>query len=208
MSLNGGPKDACRSYSIRIELTGGFCDGKRQVARKILNPGVSAGCFVQQCLERQSQWLARVVQTIPEIQEKTSDCCLVQCGAGCDILVLLNDAKFPVDVSRVPKIGVGLARSFGTVGRSSSSRLHAARAWICPRDSVFVFMEMAAQNGDDDHFFLEIDGSPRHSYQQAGDKRVLRIQLTGDTGAFNVSSVQREEYESRQFDLPTTVSCQ
>lgn len=83
------------------------------------NSTVVTGLWIRQFLESSSSdYLVRILQrVVPPAPDSAPhgrrrlEACLVQCGGGYDLLVLLNDADIPEDDDSIPTIGVVLCLS-------------------------------------------------------------------------------------------------
>ena len=104
--------------------------------RLLIPPDVPTGLWTRQLLETTHQYVVRIIQRLPYIKERRCDTCLIQCGGGYDLLVLLNDAPIPPDVGAIPKIGVVLCLTtelpppedpvgqYGVIGPNEVLNLH------------------------------------------------------------------------------------
>jgi hypothetical protein len=72
----------------------------------LIPPNVSTGRWTLQVLESTLEYLTCIIQRLPSIRNHVDTACLVQCGGGNDLLVLLNGAAIPDNVYALPKIRV------------------------------------------------------------------------------------------------------
>jgi hypothetical protein len=72
----------------------------------LIPPNVSTGRWTLQVLESTLEYLTCIIQRLPSIRNHVDNACLVQCGGGNNLLVLLNGAAIPNNIHTLPKIRV------------------------------------------------------------------------------------------------------
>ena len=181
----------------------------RKTIRRFLEEEPS-GLWTRKVLEDvDNNWLIAIARRHPDILEKTKECCLIlvrqlvlgfritalrivfpfgqlshlflQCGGGYDILLLLNDAPVPEDVSKIPRISVStcVATSSGTGDFNEQDPVDQYGA-ICPTDSLPAQVVGTMQPVSDCRIYL--DSTCHDTFGsilggQLANKRIVRCHL-------------------------------
>ena len=149
-------------------------DGVKPVIRKLIRSNVPTALFAQrECLQDLSNfWLLCIIRQIPQVSEGCCDSCLIQCGRGNDLLVLLNDATIPSDISSVPKLSVSI--SLGQDSKSEQSDT------ICPDDPLWMHVYLNVKSGaavHDCRVYLNVEQTDSLYQDQLGQKGIVRFLL-------------------------------
>jgi hypothetical protein len=192
-------------FSVPVNLLLQHDEEPLHCYRCLIAPDIPSGLWIRRFLESDKcLHLLRIIQRIPEIKERRCDSCLVQCGGGYDLLVLLNEAQTPPDVSAIPKIAVTLCLSTEAVTPEDPVSQFGL---IGPIEVLWMHMFVSVKSGvfaRNFRIFLKThtDGFIYHD-DEVDKKRIIRLRMQPDTWKINV--VDFEATAPEVFAFRTTL---
>lgn len=197
-------------FSVRVNLLARPDEEPVLCFRSLVAPEIPTGLWMRRFLENNGgQYLLRIIQRIPEIKDRRCDSCLVQCGGGYDLLVLLHhQAPVPPDVSAIPKISVTL--TLATDGTTDGAEDPGSQfGVIVPSDVLWMHMFVAAKAGalfGDFRIFLQtnMDGAIYHDDVES--KQVVRLRMAQGTWKVYGVVVEETPPEVFAFRSPTAAT--
>jgi hypothetical protein len=146
------------SYALRVELIAKEDEvvKSRQSVQRLLEQE-TVGQWIRLILQDfGNKWLLRIALRIQEVRDGSKKHCIVACGGGNNILVLLNTTKLPKDVLTIPRIGVDAClgngkegiinredpmNNFGVIGSNDTLRDHIQLAFAMGSTDVRLFLD-------------------------------------------------------------------
>jgi hypothetical protein len=135
------PVELTTSRIHRRDLSAAGATHRAQVA-----PQKPAGLWIRQLIEKRPEYLAQIIRQQSDYAGEQAKCFMILCGAGHDILVLVNDTPWPANVNVVPKLSVSLFLTTRTLDNPDDDILHQYGS-IDPLDELWIHMMLAVRAG-------------------------------------------------------------
>ena len=171
--------------------------------RHLVAPGIPTGLWIRQMLEQTEDYLIQILNQNKMVRGESSDCCLVLCGGGYDILLLRNDTPFPEYIDDVPRIGVSLLLTSIVFPTNSMENLLNEYGIVDPVDDLYMHMNVAVNMGifpGNFRIYLRAnENGPAYQDGYLAKKVILRI----ENHAHNPAKVLKVDHK----DAPEHIFC-
>jgi hypothetical protein len=196
------PVELATSRIHRREVYAAVASSSYRANSKVA-PQTSTGLWIRRLVEERPELLTQIVRQQSDYAGEQAKCFMVLCGAGHDILVLVNDSPWPVDVNAIPKISLSLCLTTRTLDNSADD-IH-QYGLIDPVDELWMHMMLAVRAGVFPGRFriyltTRFDG-PAYLEATAAEKVILRLRMEKNGRISKATQVSPQDAPVTLFSL-------
>ena len=182
--------------SVPLYLAGGNeVDGlvSRRKFRVLIGDEPSA-CWLQTFLEKNpGNWLLDIALRNSSFREKDPKACLVQCGDGYDLVVVLDDEVVPRELAAIPRIEVVVGVADGPMNKVEEKDDPIGDFGVCfPGDSLATHFRSLLEQESHVSAFITTDAM-NAPVTKSKRVRVVRLQVDDE---WTVTSVNASSFDS------------